>query len=310
MEQEPGLAAFGLSEAARLAIAAHPGFPQAARRMASDIVEHYVRHPQMRRYTRDRGSHLISAGATFLHLSPEGLTASTLHGLCQRNQIASPGRVNAVLAYMRGRGDLVGVIDRDDRRVRRLAPGAAFMAFQRSRILVELRALSHLTSAFDPIFASHDPDDVADTYMRRVAPLVLAILGGALGADMSTLNIIAERDAGLVMLFELLGSPLALKTEPLTISIAQLARRLSVSRPHILKLLADTAADGLLSWRPEAREVTLSRPVAEALIHYFSAVLIVAGYNIADLYAGASGRQGPKETGPEADGRSDAFRTG
>jgi DNA-binding GntR family transcriptional regulator len=64
-------------------------------------------------------------------------------------------------------------------------------------------------------------------------------------------------------------------TRPVRISISELARRFSVSRPHVTRLLRDAAAAGLIERAGTAQEaITLLPPLSLALRHSVSIVFL------------------------------------
>jgi hypothetical protein len=82
----------------------------------------------------------------------------------------------------------------------------------------------------------------------------------------------AEHNAGLMILssLALAGQPddTMPPTRPVHLSISELARRFSVSRAHVLRLLRAAAAQGLIERSTDAGEaVTLTPPLARALTH-------------------------------------------
>jgi hypothetical protein len=93
------------------------------------------------------------------------------------------------------------------------------------------------------------------------------------------LRLFAERNAGLMILFSLVvageGDDTVPPSRPVRISISELARRFSVSRAHVLRLLRDAAAEGLIERSGAAQEaVTLLPPLRLALRHAAASVLL------------------------------------
>jgi DNA-binding MarR family transcriptional regulator len=80
----------------------------------------------------------------------------------------------------------------------------------------------------------------------------------------------AEHNAGLMILSSLVTAGEADDTmppsRPIKLSISELARRFSVSRAHVLRLLRAAEAEGLIKRTTGAQEtVTLTPPLARAL---------------------------------------------
>lgn len=90
--------------------------------------------------------------------------------------------------------------------------------------------------------------------------------------DAPELGLFAERSGGLLILANLItaGAPddSVPPTRPAPISIAGLARRFSVSRPHVLKLITDAAEQGLIA-RSEVG-VSITPVLADGLMNFFA----------------------------------------
>jgi hypothetical protein len=92
------------------------------------------------------------------------------------------------------------------------------------------------------------------------------------------LRLFAERNAGLTILFSLViaAAPDTVPPRrPVRISISELARRFSVSRAHVLRLLRDAAVEGLIERTGAAQEaITLMPPLSNALERSVSTVFL------------------------------------
>jgi hypothetical protein len=86
------------------------------------------------------------------------------------------------------------------------------------------------------------------------------------------LRLFCERSGGMFVLLALLAAEKsgAARDVPINVSVSHLARRIGTSRTHVIKLLNDAAAAGLLA-RPEASGVVLHPGLREA-IHDFMAL--------------------------------------
>ena len=81
------------------------------------------------------------------------------------------------------------------------------------------------------------------------------------------IGLFAERNAGLNILFSLVIAgdvdDTMPPTRPVRVSISELARRFSVSRPHVLRLLRDAAAEGLVARSGTAQDaITILPPLS------------------------------------------------
>jgi DNA-binding MarR family transcriptional regulator len=84
------------------------------------------------------------------------------------------------------------------------------------------------------------------------------------------LRVFAERNAGLMILFSLViaadPDDTIPPTRPVRVSISELARRFSVSRVHVGRLLRDAEAEGLIERAGNTQDaITLLPPLTRAL---------------------------------------------
>lgn len=226
---------------------AEPGFDAAARQMAASFVALYRDNPLLNLVINDQGRMVIGWFAISLHSEGgEGLTVSRIAALCEQHGICSAGRASAIIGLMRATGYLVPAPGAADRRQRRLIPTERFLTGQWSRwraILEALRSMRpHAAEALaaigDPVFDRAFVGDLFDHYswgfrFYRTTP------------ELAELN---QRKASVLILFSLFLEHRSGDDGRLLsgLSVSELARRCQSSRVHVIKVLRDAQAMGLI----------------------------------------------------------------
>ena len=153
------------------------------------------------------------------------------------------------MTLMRVAGFLEPAGDRGDRRHRLLKPTERLMAIHREHWDFELRAIAMLFPDVARAHAAIHREEFAAAFVRQIVEPFRA--GFRLLELTPELLFLAERSAGLSILFTLMGSGAADDVmpprRPVPMSISDLARRYHVSRAHVLKLLRDAQARGLIA---------------------------------------------------------------
>jgi hypothetical protein len=235
------------------AIRAHPRFGAAMRTAAQSVIALYRGNRLLNPLMNDRARSLFTVAALYLHYrgiaeGRSGLTVGAMKELCVRIGLCSRGRCEATLVLLRAAGFLASAPD-GDRRRRPLVPTEKLFALQRQRMRAHLGAMTLIMpEAVDYHAAMDDPE-----FVRR---LVLAMSDDFIGGTRMSehapeLKVIIERNAGLLILFSLAlsGPPDGAfpPEQPVPLSINALAKTYSVSRKHVLTLLRDAEALGLLA---------------------------------------------------------------
>lgn len=273
----PTLARAGgeLSAEAIAALTRHPRFDDALRAVLTANVRLYKGNRILNYVGYDRGRLVIAILAFYLHglRRPDdpgsGLTAQRLKSLCVEQDICSPGRARAMLSLLRLFG-YVAPAAGTDRRFKRLEPTELLIASLRQRWHAVFDAVAMLLPEGDAAGAALGRDD----FLAALAHQVVEHYRTGLRAIQFTpeLTPFADRNAGLMILFSLAiageADDTMPPTRPVHISISELARRFSVSRAHVLRLLREAGAEGLIARASAAQEaVTLLPPLSRALRH-------------------------------------------
>jgi DNA-binding MarR family transcriptional regulator len=265
------------------ALRARPGFAQAMRTSSIGLVAMYQGGHLLNWLMDDRGRLLFAYFALYFDASRDsadpssGLTPTRMQTLVAELGICSPGRATAMLSLMRFSGYLALDTQVVDRRQRRL------VATDKLRDLLRKRWCLHF-GAMAPLFADGDAmvaalDDAAVTRGLIIAMAERFRAGFRFMTHAPELGLFGERNAGLFVLMSLIISGEADDTMPpagpVPMSMAALARRFRVSRPHVLKLIRDAADDGFIERVGQDGSRIVIRPrLAEATQVFFATMYL------------------------------------
>lgn len=216
----------------------------------------------------DRARAVFGYSLLYLHATrrPDdprsGLTAARVKELSVETGLCSAGRAAAILALMRIAGYVAPAPSAEDRRVRRLAPTEKLLSVQRARLCRQFEALAIILPQarnIPPLFAC---PDFEHAFARAIGEQFVG--GFRILSAAPDLTPFAERSAGMVVLFSLMlatesGGSFVMD-QPVAISIAELSRRLRVSRTQILRLLREAEAHALLARAGASYDTIVLRP--------------------------------------------------
>jgi hypothetical protein len=262
----------------------HPRFPEAMRAVMDGNVRLYRGNRVLNYLVSDRGRLIVGMLAFYLHVSRKpadpnsGLTAHRLKALCAEQDICSAGRAGALLSLMRLFGYVVPAADPADRRLKRLVPTDLLTASLRERWRLMFGAMVPLVPEGAAALAALDRDDFLSALVRNMTGQFRA---GVRVLDVAPqLGPFTDRNAGLIILFSLIvaGEPddSIPPTRPVQMPVSELARRFSVSRAQVLRLLRDAAAEGFIERTETAREagITLLPPLSTAVTRLFATLFL------------------------------------
>jgi hypothetical protein len=241
---------FGPEGPAREAIAAlrvHPRFTEAASLTTASAAHLYRGNRLLNLMTSDHGRIMISLLAVYLHLNG-GLTVSRMAALCVEQELSSPGRAKAMLMLMRAFGYLASAPMDHDLRVRHLMPTEALMLLQRERTKCLLDGCAMVMPEHASTFSAQSNPGFAPAYLNHLCELYLS--GFRNHMCVPDIQLFTERSAGLVILWDMLGTidpdgsfpPARILSAP----ISALSRRFTVSRTHVRRMLQDAVSEGFL----------------------------------------------------------------
>lgn len=266
-----------VSREARTRLKAHPAFAEAMTTSAGWLAQFYSGNRLLNRVLNDRGRVLFGFFALYLHALPEaeggGLTVSRMAALTAETGVCSRGRAKAMLALMRWGGYLALAQPAGDRRAKPLVPTERMLNLHRQRWELQYRMIARLDPALAGVSAGLSDRAFFDA-------LVIA-LTGAFRAGYRVLDHaplltdICDRDSGLMILLSLFSAETRGEAPP---AIAELARSFHASRAHVLQLLKDAQAAGVISRDDGGGSGQLTPLGREALADFFAATFaLLAG---------------------------------
>jgi hypothetical protein len=260
-----------------LAFLRHPDFNAVLRHGAVRKAKLYGDLKPLHRFASDRGSSLLGIFALSLHFSDEGLSVGGLQAMRAESNFCSAGRAAAFIATMRRRADFVPADNRPRTRVRNLVVSERFVSFERERLRADVESLEMLSPLGEFGLAHLDMPAFFAEYMRVAA----RGLGGQANEHVPEVEFFQERNTGLLVLYDIIaGNGDALDGKPVAVSISQLSKHFDVSRTHILRLLRDADAEGLVVWQADERLVTFAPELVRALRGYVAFILAGSAYCI------------------------------
>jgi len=264
-----------LAPAKRARLRAQPGFAASARDTSARLLAVFQGKRLLNLIVNDRGRFIVSLLALDLHfrddVSDAGLTSGRLKRICSEARVCSPTRVGSLLALMR-LGDFIRAMPSPgDRRRRILVPTERLIASQRMRWHHHLEGSSPFLPEAQKAIDALEKEEFIAAMVRVLADHFYA--GLRILDIIPALRLFGERTGGMFVVMALLAAAddAALRGEkPVETSVSDLARRVGASRAHIIKLLGDAAAEGLIE-RPTNRDILL-RPSFVVSAHDFIAV--------------------------------------
>lgn len=244
-----------------------PRFTEAVRACADHSVALYDANRLLNVLVSDRGRFVLALLAMHLHrTSPAGLTPRGLRTACAAYGVCSPGRVSAVLALMQWSGHLSPARDGSQR----LLPSETFIAMHRDRWRRQLSAAGLVSPQAAEVAMRLDEPQIMDAFAAAQADLFFR---GFRPLDFApTIRFSGERMAGVLMLAHLaLKHWSAPAGDAVGLSVSDLARRFSVSRPHVNGLLREAQDRGLL--RREGEKIFVLPPLAEGVAAMFGGAI-------------------------------------
>lgn len=222
----------------------------------------------------DRGRFFVSLFVLDLHFRRHddgvGLTPGRLKDMCRQQRVCSPTRVGALLALMRLGGYVEPRADTGDRRLRELVPTEKLIANQSRRWRCHFSAAAPLLRDAGRALERLNRPEFVHGLVRLVSAHYCA--GFRFTDHVPTLGLFAERNGGMFVLFSLLAAAEADdldRQSAIPVSISRLARSISSSRAHVVKLLKDAESEGLMR-RPHVGGVVLMRPLVHDLYEFFA----------------------------------------
>ncbi|MBS7702598.1 hypothetical protein [Chelatococcus asaccharovorans] len=272
----------GATEERIAALKNDPRFTEALRGFAETIASQYRNRWLLNRLLNDRGRFLLVLLALDLHYYGEegqdlpGLTAGRLKTACVSHGVCSAGRATAMLATMR----LFGLLSEGpgrDRRERRLIPTEQLLAIHRERLVQVFTVIAGIMPEGAMGTQNLGREDFLAAFVHA---LMDCFRSGLRPLDWAPeLTVFADRDGGMPVALALLANHLAqgAKTNGPSgdgLTIAGIAARYSVSRAHVLSILRQAEAAGLILRTPDNR-ITVTPQMVDRFKDFFAGVVLL-----------------------------------
>lgn len=265
-----------IPDAALAQMRAQPRFGDAARHAAIHSLALFDHDPIMTRALKDVGRVILGMIALYLD-AKGGMTLSKLQAFLVEMRLASPGRAAAMLIQLRLIGYVAPAQVQPDRRVRVYVPTPRMRTAFHAHFRKDLEALSFMEPQAARVLARFDEPQIFNPFLVRFGQ---GLIDAARVHDRRTpgLDLFSQRNAGLTILTDLTlagdaGDDFPPRG-PIRFSVAGLARRFRVSRPHVLKLLRDAQRVGFLQ-RDADEGIGVMEPILrEQIANYYATTFI------------------------------------
>jgi len=230
-----------------VAVLGHPAFPAAMRDLAAAMLALTDADRGLAAMFKDGGRYV--AGLCAAALRAEGLTLPAIKALSARFGMASPGRAQALLLYMRWLGYVDAKAARQGRGPAEWRLSDSFVAAWRRQLDTVLTAAVPIDPVAGRVRARLGDDRVFDR-LNRVLVDQLADDVGRVPGIAPLMAVFVNRDAGSRLLWSLLTAEDADDCPPSTPvrpGLDRLALRFGVSGTHLKRMIRDARAAGLLA---------------------------------------------------------------
>ncbi|KAB2941977.1 MAG: hypothetical protein K8F92_18775 [Hyphomicrobium sp.] len=291
-----------LSATARASLRARHGFTAAVRKAALGQLDLHHGNRLLNLIVNDRGRFLVGLLALDLHFNRDvggaGLTPGRLRQRCAHTGTCSPTRASALLALMR-LGEFVRTAPAaQDRRRRELVPTERLLGAQRERWRCQFEAAAPLLPEAALALAALDEPHFVPAMVRRLSDYYDA--GFRVLDLVPALRLFGERSGGMFIVLALIAAAdedAIVRGAPVSVSISELARRIGASRTHVIKLINDAAAEGLLE-RAGAQGIILKPRLSDAVHDFFAIGFLFLAHCAEAIRAAA--QEAPSPVGSEA----------
>jgi DNA-binding MarR family transcriptional regulator len=257
-------------------ILAHPRFALARDEFVKAILALYEHKPFLNRLLLDASRTVLVNILMCLHARYDQADRATWPTLrlvaasMAEHQLASPSRVQDLVARFVKAGYLEQRPAPKDRRVRILTPTAKMIAQDQDFLVSHHLPLQIMFP--DPGYAPIMTRDVAFQLKQRLVSRDLFALGAKILADNPIVMLFQGRDAGVMILIKMMAMGGGQRgAEPLKISYSDLGDRFGVSRTHVRELLEEAEQMGLVRLaKGGGRFVELLPPLLQAFERFIA----------------------------------------
>jgi AraC-like DNA-binding protein len=254
---------------------ADPDFPHAIRAMSRNMLDAAAENRALDAIAKDGGRFVATIWALYLDATG-GLTLPRLKEICASSGILSPGRARAVLLFLRHLRYIEVVREQKRGEPAHYRPTPGLIDTWNLLTRKRLEAARILEPALDHILSRLDDPKVRETMVRHEGGGLFSVTSSV---DMKNpfFDIFLHRHAGMQMLHTIMVSAEPdddyVPKKPVPVTIGAIARRLSVSRTHVKRMLNAAEKAGLLSGA-ETGAITLSEEMRFLLRYVMTSLLM------------------------------------
>jgi len=252
---------------------ANPRYPDAARAFARAMLSQAEADRLLDGVLKDAGRNVAAKCLAYLHVTG-GLTLPRLKALCASTGLVSPGRARMLLIYLQHLGYATPSPRREAKVPRRYDPTARFLATWRRQMQATLESVAVLEPAVSTVLACLDAPGVFESYVRYISE---AYLEGLKDVDIEDpfFRTFMHRYAGTQIMHGLVVAARDAfpPRDPIPFHPTETARRFSVSRLHVRRMMDAAQRGGLLRLADEALVFTTAGRAATD--HIYATQLIV-----------------------------------
>jgi hypothetical protein len=231
-------------------VRAHPRFGEAMQHSVTKAIAHIAADPLLHSTFRDLGHVMLASLALFMDATG-GLTHRRLRDLSANSGVLSSGRAAAVLLRLQFIGYVTGAADHKNGSVRIYVPTEKMKTAYRRRLMIDLEAIAMLAPEAHAVVADFDNEKFR-AYMATMGRLLLS-LGPRHHPDLTAFDSITSRNSGVLFLYMLVNDAWTRGAFPqpgvAPFNASAMARKLAVSRMHVLRLLREAETAGYVERR-------------------------------------------------------------
>jgi len=249
-------------------------YPLAARAFAQNMLDQAEADSAIDGILKDAGRNAAAKCLAYLHVTG-GLTLPRLQALCASIGFISPGRVRALLLYLRylGYAEPAAAVNRTTPRL--YVPTSRFLTAWSRHTRGLLQPIAIVEPAANLVLDALDAPGVFDVFVRHISE---GYLEGLRNVDVESpfFTIFMHRYAGAQIVHAMVtastdGFP---PHEPFGFTASSVARRFAVSRAHVRRMFAAAERGGLLRLNGDGA-IRLEPAGREAIDHIYATQLLV-----------------------------------
>ncbi len=262
----------GADEDRYVRLRANPRFSDAARAFARAMLTQAEADRALDAILKDAGRNVAAKCLAYLHVTG-GLTLPRLKALCKSTGLVSPGRARLLLIYLRHLGYATPAPHRESKKPTRYDPTRQFLEAWRRHMRATLESAAVLEPKVSRVIARLDQPTVFESYVRCISE---AYLEGLKDIDTGDpfFQTFMHRYAGTQIVHGLVvAGDTFPPREPIAFNSTATAKRFSVSRLHVRRMMDAAQRVGLIRLNEGALAWTAAGRAA--VEHIYATQLIV-----------------------------------